>query len=252
MHSNQRPRVIAVIPARFGSSRFPGKVIAPLAGKPLVAHVYERTLKASTVDEIVIAVDDRRVQQALEPWGAATVMTRPDHRSGTDRVAEAVSAVDADVVVNVQGDEPLIDPRLIDQTVQALLSDADAVMATARRPILDDEEARNPNVVKVVCDKTGRALYFSRSLIPHVREQGDSLAGLYWQHIGLYVFRRPFLMEFAALEATPLEQAEKLEQLRALEHGRAIVVVDTDYESVGVDAPEDLERVEALLVGKKV
>ncbi|HQE83412.1 MAG TPA: 3-deoxy-manno-octulosonate cytidylyltransferase [Candidatus Hydrogenedentes bacterium] len=248
MPKSASPVVLGVIPARYGSTRFEGKVIAPLLGKPLVMHVYERALRARHVSRAVIATDDERVREAVAPFGAEIVMTRADHPSGTDRIAEAVADSDADIIANIQGDEPLIDPRVIDATIQPLLDDPHVPMSTARCLIRDQESVENPNVVKVVCDSKGRALYFSRWPIPYVRgEKPDVSFGCYWQHIGLYVYQRAFLLEYARMAPTPLEQLEKLEQLRALENGYPIAVVDTEYESVGVDTREDLQRVEEFL-----
>ena len=243
-----KPKILVVIPARYGSTRFPGKVIAPLAGKPLVAHTYQRARQVGLVSEVVVATDDERVSRALEPYGIPVVMTRKEHASGTDRIAEVAANCDADIVVNVQGDEPLIDPQTIDETIRPLLDDGDLPMATAMCRITDPAAIHNPNVVKVVCDARGRALYFSRSAIPYVRDEWDWAHGpIYWEHIGLYVYRREFLLRYASWEPTPLERLEKLEQLRVLEHGYPIAVVETRYERVGVDTPEDLERVRALL-----
>lgn len=242
-----------MIPARFASGRFPGKMIADLAGKPLVVHAYERAVEATRVAQAVVATDDVCIAEALRPFDIPVVMTRPDHACGTDRIAEVARTARADVIVNVQGDEPLLEPAAIDAAVEALLADDGANVATVRTRITDAADVTNPNVVKVVCDGAGRALYFSRSPIPYVRDAGGvSLeAGCYWQHLGLYVYRREFLLRFTQMEQTPLEQLEKLEQLRVLEHGGVIVVVDTDYKSVGVDTPEDLERVRVLLKQRK-
>ncbi|MFO7974308.1 MAG: 3-deoxy-manno-octulosonate cytidylyltransferase [Candidatus Hydrogenedentota bacterium] len=248
MPKSRSPVVLGVIPARYGSTRFEGKVIAPLLGKPVVVHVYERALRARHVTKAIIATEDKRVRDAVAPFGADVVLTRPDHPSGTDRIAEAVAESEADIIVNIQGDEPLIDPRVIDATVQPLLDNPEIPMSTARCLIADQESVDNPNVVKVVCDAKGRALYFSRWPIPYVRgEKPNAARGCYWQHVGLYVYRRDFLLEYARMAPTPLEELEKLEQLRALENGYPIAVVDTEYLSVGVDTPEDLRRVEDLL-----
>ncbi|MCL4217149.1 MAG: 3-deoxy-manno-octulosonate cytidylyltransferase [Candidatus Hydrogenedentes bacterium] len=247
-------KVLAVIPARYGSTRFPGKMIVPVAGKPLVVHTFERACQASLVDDVVVATDDNRVAEALAPFGVPVVMTSAEHPSGTDRIAEVASGASAGIIVNVQGDEPLIDPATIDATVEAVLRDKEVSMATARRRITRAEEITDSNVVKVVCDGRGRALYCSRHPIPFVRDaQGQAeTMGVHWQHIGLYVFRRGFLLAFAKWAPTPLEMIERLEQLRALENGHAIAVVETTYESIGVDAPDDLKRVAALLeAGKK-
>jgi len=248
-HTGERPYVLAVVPARYASTRFPGKIIADLAGKPLVLHAYERACQATLVDEVVIATDAPEVAEAVAPFGAQCTMTRADHPTGTDRIAEIAAKHRAEIIVNVQGDEALLDPKAIDQTIQALLDDPGAVMATARHPIHTQEQIQDPNVVKCVTAQGGRALYFSRAPIPHIRDQADRDAApqVYWQHIGLYVYRKDFLLRYAALPQTPLEQLEKLEQLRVLEHGYSIAVIDTNYEGIGVDVPEDLERVKALL-----
>ena len=251
MNQKAAPKILTVVPARFASTRFPGKIIAPVCGKPLVLHTYERARRAKCVTDVVIAADDPRIADALRPFDARVVMTRADHASGTDRIAEVAATSDADIIVNVQGDEPLIDPATIDKTVEALLNAPDAPMATARCLITDPAELDNPNVVKVVCDARGRALYFSRCCIPYIRDERDRararLPRVHWVHIGLYVYRREFLLRFAKLPQTPLERLEKLEQLRALENGFPIMVADTDYEGVGVDTPEDLERVRKLM-----
>jgi 3-deoxy-manno-octulosonate cytidylyltransferase (CMP-KDO synthetase) len=249
MKSDDTPRIVAIIPARYASERFPGKVIAPLAGKPLVVHTYERTKQAQCLSEVLVATDDARVVDAVAPYGLRTVMTHGKHSTGTDRIAEVAATLKADIIVNVQADEPLVDPALIDAAVQPLLDDPGLPMATARLAIRELSLIHDPNCVKVVCDSRGRALYFSRSPIPFVRAAGrDPCAeAIYWQHIGLYVFRREFLMAFSRMKPTPLEQLEKLEQLRVLENGHSIAVVDAKSRSIGVDTPEDLVRAEAVL-----
>ena len=246
-----KEHVLAVIPARFASTRFPGKMVAPLGGKPLVYHTYLRACEAQLVSEVVVAADDERIRLALEPYGVSVVMTRPDHPSGTDRIAEVAASRDASIIVNVQGDEPLIDPNTIDEAVQALLDNPGVPMATARRAISDPREIEDPNIVKVVCDGRGRALYFSRYPIPYVRDVAlrAEPPACHWQHIGLYVYRRDFVIQFAQWAPAPLEELEKLEQLRVLENGYPIVVVTTQYRSIGVDTPEDLERVGNMLEG---
>lgn len=246
--------MLAVIPARFASTRFPGKVIAPLAGLPLVVHTYRQTLKSKLVDEVLLATDNQRVADAVAPHGVNVVMTRDDHPSGTDRIAEVAEGSDADIIVNVQGDEPLIEPETIDAAIRPLLEQPDLPMSTARRLITDPEAIENPNVVKVVCDAAGRALYFSREPIPHIRDAADRAAApaCYWQHVGLYVYRREFLLSYARWPMTPLERLERLEQLRVLENGYSIMVVETRYESIGVDSPEDLERVKNLVQDSEV
>jgi len=253
MSYRAEPKVLAVIPARFASTRFPGKIIAPLAGKPLVQHVYERTLRARHVNDALVATDDPKVVQALQPFGTKVLMTRADHISGTDRIAEVAAQVDADVLVNVQGDEPLIEPDTIDDAIAPLLDDPRLPMATARHRITQPDQINNPNVVKVVCDEQGRALYFSRSPIPYIRDEQDRTPSpdCYWQHIGLYVYRREFVMKYAKMPQTPLEKLEKLEQLRVLENGYPIAVVTTTYHCIGVDTQADLEHVRKLLEGEK-
>ena len=239
--------VLAVIPARYGSTRLPGKVLADLGGKPLVWHVHRRAAQARLVDETVVATDDHRVVDALRPYGVPVMLTRGDHPTGTDRLAEVAERHPSDIVVNVQGDEPLIDPGTIDAAVRPLLADPALPMATVRHRIRDARRIGDPNVVKVVCDGRGRALYFSRSPIPHVRDAAPEPPPIYWQHVGLYAYRREFLLQFASLPQTQLEKAEKLEQLRALEHGFPIGVVETEHESIGVDTLDDLERVRRQL-----
>lgn len=244
------PEVLAVIPARYGSTRLPGKIIMPLAGKPLVQHTYERTMRARHVGRAVVATDDQRIVEALAPYGTPTVMTDPNHPTGTDRIAEVARSRSESIIVNVQGDEPLIDPQTIDSAIEPLLARTDVVMSTAKHRIDDPLTAQDPNVVKVVCDNDGLALYFSRAPIPHVRDAAEVPGEtVYWQHIGLYVYRRNFLLQFAAMPQTWLERLEKLEQLRALENGYKIAVIETAYKSIGVDVAEDYERIRALLEG---
>jgi 3-deoxy-manno-octulosonate cytidylyltransferase (CMP-KDO synthetase) len=235
--------ILGIIPARFGSSRFPGKALASIGGKPMIQHVFERASQSRYLSRVIIATDDERIARAARQFGAPIRMTRPDHESGTDRCAEVASAERVDYVVNIQGDEPLIDPGAIDTAVLGLLDCPDAQMGTLKREIGDPSEIENPNVVKVVVDRSGNAVYFSRSPIPYHREPG---AGKYYKHIGLYIYRTGFLLGYPALPRGPLEQAERLEQLRALESGFSIRVVETEYESLGVDTPADLERVSQL------
>lgn len=242
-------RILGVIPARFASTRFPGKALATLDGKPILQHVYERASQARYLSALVIATDDERIASAARAFSAPVRMTRSDHVSGTDRVAEAASADPAEVVVNIQGDEPLIDPAAIDAAVLALLNGDSIPMSTLKKRIEHPDEIANPNVVKVVTARNGDAIYFSRSPIPHYRG-GEGAAPAdqpHFKHIGLYVYRRQFLLSYSDLPVGPLERAEKLEQLRALENGYRIKVAETEYESLGVDTPEDLERVSSLL-----
>ncbi|MCS7026080.1 MAG: 3-deoxy-manno-octulosonate cytidylyltransferase [Bryobacteraceae bacterium] len=235
-------RILGVIPARFASVRFPGKALATLAGKPLIQHVYERAKQARYLSEVIIATDDERIAQAAQQFRAPVRLTRPDHPSGTDRVAEVASADSASIVVNIQGDEPLIDPGAIDAATLALLDDTHAPMATLKKRIEHPSEIQNPNVVKVVTALDGDAIYFSRWPIPYDRGH----EAVHYKHVGLYVYRRDFLLGYSQLPVGPLEKAERLEQLRAIENGFRIRVMETDYESLGVDTPEDLEAVSKL------
>jgi 3-deoxy-manno-octulosonate cytidylyltransferase (CMP-KDO synthetase) len=237
-------KILGVIPARFSSTRFPGKVLALIAGKTMLQHVYERAARSTYLTSILIATDDDRVYSAAKNFGARVRMTRSDHLSGTDRVAEAASAVDAEIVVNIQGDEPLIDPAAIDAAILPMVHEPELVMGTLKKRIEDAREITDPNVVKVVTNHAGDAIYFSRCAIPFEREK--SVNTPYFKHIGLYVYQRDFLLAYSALPVGPLEAAERLEQLRALENGLRIRVVETEYESLGVDTPEDLERVSRL------
>lgn len=240
-------RILGVIPARFASSRFPGKALANIAGKPMIQHVYERAVRSRYLSELLIATDDEQIASAARQFGAPVRMTRADHPSGTDRVAEVASAVDSDCIVNIQGDEPLIDPDAIDAAILSVLGDPDVAMGTLMRRIENPEDIPNPNVVKVVPDLRGRAIYFSRLPIPYVRDEREGSQALTrFKHIGLYVYRRELLLSYSDLPVGPLEQAERLEQLRAIENGYAIRVVETEYDSLGVDTPADLQRVSKL------
>lgn len=239
-------RVAAVIPARWGSTRFPGKALAPIAGEPMILHVIRRVARARTVDEVLVATDDERVAGVAAEAGATVVMTG-ECRSGTDRVAEAVAGRDdLDLIVNLQGDEPLISGANVDVLVEGLVCDGSVGMATLCRP-LEAERAEDPNAVKVVRDVNGRALYFSRAAVPFPRDR-DHAAPLWRLHLGVYGFRPDTLRRFVGLPPSPLERAEKLEQLRALEHGIAILVLDAPDPAHGVDTPEDLVHVEALIM----
>lgn len=249
-------RVTAVIPARYASTRFPGKPLADIHGKPMIQWVYERTRQANSVNRVVVATDDERIAAAVTAFGGEVQMTRADHPTGTDRLAEVAARIETDLIVNVQGDEPLIDPRMVDQAVNAVRRNPGVVMGTLKTPIGSVEEYLNPNVVKVVTDRHGFALYFSRAPIPYPRDLVDELEGNFarleaCKHIGLYVYRKDFLLTYPRLSPTPLEQLEKLEQLRALEHGFRIKVAVTELTSQGVDTPEDLERVRQAVAGGK-
>lgn len=212
----------------------------------MLQHVFERATQARYLSRLIIATDDERIYAEARRFGAPVRMTRADHPSGTDRVAEVASAEDADLIVNIQGDEPLIDPAAIDAAVLALLDDPTLPMGTLKKRIEDPRELTNPNVVKVVTDRFHNAIYFSRTLIPYVRDLGNRGAVQHYKHIGLYVYQRDFLLSYSQLPVGPLEQAERLEQLRALENGYSIRVVETEYESLGVDTPADLERISQL------
>ncbi|GAB4109953.1 MAG: 3-deoxy-manno-octulosonate cytidylyltransferase [Phycisphaeraceae bacterium] len=230
----------AIIPARFGSTRFPGKPLADQTGKPLIQHVVEQVRQAQSVHRIVVATDDTRIADAVHAFQGEAVLTRPDHPNGTCRIAEAVEILalpESDLVLNVQGDEPEIEPHVIDQLVHGLAEDPDAPMATLASPFADDEDPGNPNIVKLITDQHGYALYFSRSLIPYHRDAEDPHPA-YLKHPGLYAYRKDFLMKYVTLPPTPLEQAEKLEQLRALEHGYRIRIVHTQTRHHGIDTPE--------------
>lgn len=236
--------VLCVIPARYSSSRLPGKPLADIAGQPMIQRVYERAAKALLPVKVLVATDHELVKEAVLRFGGEAVMTAADHPSGTDRLAEVAELYpDAEVIVNVQGDEPLIEPSVIDELAQALIDDPSVAMATLATP-MRPEDYDKPSAVKVVSDLSGFALYFSRSRIPYPRQSKE--AATVWQHIGIYAYRRDFLLKFAKLAPTPLEQTESLEQLRALENGYRIRVLQTDFVSIGVDTPEDLECVNAL------
>jgi len=237
--------VVAVIPARFASTRFPGKPLADIDGRPMIEHVYRRAQASPVVSRVIVATDDLRIATTVIGFGGNVRLTRPDHQSGTDRLAEVAQSLTCDVVVNVQGDEPLLDPRAIGQVV-APFSDPAVDVATLYHRIHDPAELTNPNIVKVVLDRAGFALYFSRAPIPHARDPRGGWPPLY-RHIGVYAYRRSALLVLASLDQTPLERAESLEQLRALEHGIRIKAVETSYDSIGVDTPEDLEQVRRLL-----
>jgi 3-deoxy-manno-octulosonate cytidylyltransferase (CMP-KDO synthetase) len=273
--TSQPLHTVAVIPARYHSTRFPGKPLADLTGRPMIEHVYTRAAAAPGVEAVVVATDDTRIEQAVRTFGGIVRMTGIQHRTGLDRIAEVAADLSCEIVVNVQGDEPLIDPQAIAEVIAPLANDSGLQMATLRRRITDPGDVDNPHVVKVVVDRRDRALYFSRATIPFTSEPpeggphetgigpremgigpretelgphetglvGAGFSRLVCKHIGIYAYRRTFVRKLAALPQTPLELAESLEQLRALEHGFQICAVETHYDSIGVDTPEDLERV---------
>lgn len=242
--------VTAIIPARFESTRLPGKPLADICGRPMIEHVYRRASAATMIDRVIVATDDARIAETVRSFGGEARITRRDHPTGSDRLAEVARELDVPFVVNVQGDEPLIDPGLIDRMVTRLAGDSGLGIATACCPIRDPAEHASPHAVKVVVDARGDALYFSRSPLPYraddARAAGNE-APLGWKHIGLYAYRHTALLALAATPPTPLERAEGLEQLRALETGIRIGVVETDTVPVGVDTPEDLEQVRLLV-----
>ncbi len=243
-------KITAVIPARYASTRFPGKALADIGGKPMIQHVYERTCRASLVSRVIVATDDRRIADVITKAGGEAVMTSASHETGTDRLAEVARNLDSDLIVNVQGDEPLIEPAMIDQAVTPFLTSHDLRMGTLKTRICCLHDFLSPNVVKVVTNAMGDALFFSRSPLPFFRDKWQDLKDesfvigklLCYKHVGLYVYRRDFLLEFAAMPPTFLEISEKLEQLRALENGVPIRVVETEFASIGVDTPDDLGK----------
>lgn len=256
---NRKTSIIAIIPARFGSTRFPGKSLALIKDKPMIQWVYERARQSKLIGRVVIATDDERIMKAVAAFGGEAVMTKASHATGTDRIAEVAARLDCDLVVNVQGDEPLIPPEMIDQAIAPLAADPSIPMGTVCKKISDRSEAFDPNVVKVVFDEKGFALYFSRAPIPWNRDQWAGktaleslpLSGPLYKHIGLYVYRREFLLQYAAMPQTVLENIEKLEQLRALERGHKIKVAETEHESFGVDIPGDLGKILMQLEGSR-
>lgn len=255
-----KPKVIAIIPARFASTRLPGKPLLEIGGRPMILHVVERARQVAAIDRVIVATDDERVLGSVREAGEEAVMTSPEHRTGTDRLAEVAAGLDADLIVNVQGDEPFIEMSTIEAALDPMLRDSSIVMSTTSEPIETADDALNPNVVKVVVDEEGFALYFSRQPIPYPRaaaiEYGSIEAALraqpdlirrYAKHTGLYVYRRDFLLTYSKLPPSPLEQLETLEQLRALEHGYRIRVVPVAHRSIGIDTPEDLERARRMM-----
>ncbi|MGI6092276.1 MAG: 3-deoxy-manno-octulosonate cytidylyltransferase [Negativicutes bacterium] len=239
-------KVLCVIPARYSSTRLPGKPLADIAGKPMIQHVYERASKATRPEMVLVATDHQLVYDAVAAFGGKVMLTSPEHPTGTDRLAEVAQTYpDIDIIVNVQGDEPLIEPQIIDDLAGAFDNDDNLSMATLMT-LMDESEYNNSSAVKVVTDLNGYAMYFSRSLIPFPRVKSEGFE--VYKHIGIYAYRRDFLLKYAKLQPTPLEVSESLEQLRALEHGYRIKVLKTDFKSIGVDTPEDLELINKLLL----
>ena len=243
-------KVIAVIPARFHSNRFEGKPLAPIAGKPMIQHVVERAWQVDLLSRVVVATDDDRIASAVKSFGGEVVMTRPDHASGTDRLAEAAELIDIsehDIVVNIQGDQPLFPEEVVEQVARPMLDDPALPMSTLIYKIIRPEEIDDPNHVKTVFDRHGNALYFSRASIPFQRNPDEPARPTYYKHLGFYAYRKGFLLTFVSLPEGEWERFEKLEQLRALEYGYTIKVVLTEHDSIEVDTPNDIKRVEELL-----
>ena len=238
-------KVIGVIPARYGSTRFPGKALALLHGKPIIQWVWEKASRAKTLSRVIIATDDAQIKRSAEQFGAEVMMTKKNHPSGTDRIAEVVKNLTCDLVVNIQGDEPFLKPVLIDEAVKALAVHSDFHMSTLCQTLEDKREIESPHLVKVVLGKKNQALYFSRYPIPFDRDQEKATP--YYQHIGLYVYRKKTLLELVKLPMSLLEKSEKLEQLRALENGYQILVKKVSYPGIGIDTPQDLLKAKRLL-----
>lgn len=254
--TKRKSQIVAVIPARHGSTRLPGKPLIKLCGKPMVQHVYERVKAAKLVDRVIVATDDDSILETVHTFGGEAVMTPKEVRTGSDRIAiVAKNLPDAGLIVNVQGDEPLIDPRMVDEAIKPLVQDKKIRVGTLVKKITSAEELSNPNVVKVVLDQNGDAIYFSRSTIPYLRDMREStrwhLEYPYFKHIGLYVFRRDFLLSFTAWDESPLEKAEKLEQLRIIEHGVKIHATITEFDSIPVDTVDDVTKVERCMARKE-
>jgi 3-deoxy-manno-octulosonate cytidylyltransferase (CMP-KDO synthetase) len=249
---------VGIIPARYGASRFEGKVIARIGSKTMIQHVWERAKKSHSLDDLIIAADDERIIKAVEGFGGKAVFTSKSHPSGTDRLREIANPLDVDIVVNIQADEPLLHHSMIDNLVDVMRQDKDIVMASLMKKIDNISDLGNPNIVKVVVDKNNFALYFSRSPIPFLRDSRQSSSGeeghehlaaklRFYKHVGLYAYTKDFLFTFANLPQSSLEKCEKLEQLRALENGYKVKMVETRYDTIGVDTPEDLERAKTML-----
>jgi len=244
-------KITAIIPARYESSRFPGKPLVEINNQPMIEHVYKRVEKADLIDQVIVATDDRRIAEAVKNFGGKVEMTSTNHKSGTDRIAEVAKDLDSDIIVNVQGDEPLIKPVMIDQVVKPFTNNKDLLMTTLRKKIDDLNEINNPNVVKVVTDDNNFALYFSRATIPYQRKDHSGHVD-YYKHIGVYAFRKDFLLEYSKMNESELEKIESLEQLRVLENGYKIRVVETVFDTVGVDTPEDLNYVKELIQSEDI
>ena len=244
-------KIIGIIPARYGSTRLEGKPLKDICGKPMIQRVYEAAQQAQLLDEVYVATDDQRIVAAVEQFGGNVRLTSPDHKTGTDRIAEVAAGLDVEIVVNLQGDEPLLNPAMIDEVIQPFVNEPTLPMSTLCVPILEEEALHDPNVVKAVFDQRGYALYFSRSLIPYPRKRDNFQA---YEHLGLYAYRKNFLMTYIALPQSRLEMNESLEQLRVLEAGYQLKVVVSahPYDGVSVDTQEDLERVRQIVQARTV
>jgi len=250
--------VIGIIPARYGSTRFEGKLLADLCGKPVIQHTWENAKKSKSIEDLIIATDDKRIYNFSKGFGAKVIYTSKAHKSGSDRLTEVLNSIDTRVVVNIQADEPLLDPSMIDDVVDPILKDESIDIATLCHKIKNERDFLDPNVVKVVMDRKGFALYFSRAPIPYNSNQGQSLDGArtrriisYYKHIGLYAYTKDFLFTFKSLPQSRLEKIEKLEQLRVIENGYKIKVIETKFDTVGIDTPEDLEKAVELIKGSR-
>ena len=239
--------VVGIIPARYGSTRLSAKALAPILGKPMIQHIFERSKEASVLDEVIVATDDERIKDVVEDFGGKAVFTSKEHTSGTERLTEVVFDMDVKVIVNIQGDEPLIHPSMINDVAYALLENKQLVMSTLKHRITDKEEFKNPNIVKVITDKDNFAIYFSRSPIPNLLRKKEDLDIALFKHIGIYAYTKDFLLTFKGLKSSKLEEAESLEQLRALEHGYKIKVLETKHQTVSVDTQEDLDKVIGIM-----
>jgi len=244
--------VIGIIPARYSSTRFQGKVLADISGKPMIQHVWERAKEALLLEDLIIACDDERVARVAQDFGAKVSMTAKGHVSGTDRIIEVVNPLDVRIVINIQADEPLVHPHMINAVAQALLDDNSVSMATIMRKIDNADDLNDPNVVKVVVDKNNFALYFSRATIPHHARGSQITTPVHYKHIGLYGYTKDFLFTYKNLPVSNLEKIERLEQLRVLEESFRIKVIETKYDTIGVDTPEDLEKVKLYLEKEKI
>ncbi|MCZ6677046.1 MAG: 3-deoxy-manno-octulosonate cytidylyltransferase [Candidatus Poribacteria bacterium] len=243
-------KIVGIIPARYASSRFEGKALADILGKPMVQHVYERATRAKTLDAVIVATDDQRIYDAVAGFGGEVAMT-PECPTGTDRVAAVAETLDCDVVANIQGDEPLLEPAMLDGMIQPFLDEPDVQVSTLKQRVDSEADYRDANVVKVVTDRDGFALYFSRASIPGNLSNAWTPTNPIYRHVGLYAYRRARLLEFTKWERTPYESSEGLEQLRFLEHGIRIRVVETEHPLIGVDVPADLERVLKVLASRQ-